>query len=867
MSRFVQQSACAGKRPSGVAPDRLRSRPRLLSRLLSDRTAPRLIAAPPGFGKATLAFEYASVMFQFEHVFWVRGSSPCFLRDLDAAALAEAILAADDEAALAVFVDLPALDEARSRAFAKEAERLLGKGCEVVATMSRFDVAEKLFERSVTVRPEEMMVTGEEMEDDAGEALGERAVGLAERIPALRWGSATPGQVMHEASQMGLSPDEELALWAMTVLARGSLADLAALFGARRAETLWRVLGVCCPHFGILADEGRFTALSVPLEEVRALARQRIQPLAEACGLAGREKVVEILADCLMERGECRRAARAVALLAHRQAHGQWLAKRGWEALWSGAAVEVCALCDSATRAQVDNRVDMNALAAWAWAQREDRARAVSFARRSLASPQRTPKTILAAALSAWDVGNAVTRRAMEGEIIACLGTLASADDVAQKPGMAELVGVAEVAMAPERGEDCLEVWAACFSGIEGWGAGSRVDLERRLLGVAAVLEGMEESGAFANGADVAVAGRPELVRLAACSHRALEALASRGSGLGFGAFRAAAALDREAAVLDGLGIPRLPDIVAAALGAAHVERGRARALQKSRVRDGAAASFDFPVSSEAVCGNAPMVVLQETVEPLRVRLFGPMRVAIGRTDITGQFENRPKTRLLLALLVLHRRRELGRDQLVSMLWPAADLRTGAKSFYRIWGDLRSVLSRGGECPYLVRSRYGCRLDSSLVESDLDEFEALVRCLLFGPQDDLAWEQAVLTVKGSFGSVLLPSERSNSVIDLFRDRFDCELLDALITASRRLMDQGDFQGSLWLAREAFQRDAGREDACAALMRAQVSTGQRGAAVQTFFRCRDHLARTLGLDPSPALEALYRQLLDGALSEI
>lgn len=84
MTRFIQQSACEGRRPHGVVPDRLRSRPRLLSRLLEDRGALRLVVAPPGFGKATLAFEYASVMFQFEHVFWLRGSSPCFLRDLDA---------------------------------------------------------------------------------------------------------------------------------------------------------------------------------------------------------------------------------------------------------------------------------------------------------------------------------------------------------------------------------------------------------------------------------------------------------------------------------------------------------------------------------------------------------------------------------------------------------------------------------------------------------------------------------------------------------------------------------------------------------------------------------------------------------------
>ena len=69
-----------GRRPHEVVPDRLRSRPRLLSRLLGIAAPCALSSRRRGSGKATLAFEYASVMFQFEHVFWLRGSSPCFLR-------------------------------------------------------------------------------------------------------------------------------------------------------------------------------------------------------------------------------------------------------------------------------------------------------------------------------------------------------------------------------------------------------------------------------------------------------------------------------------------------------------------------------------------------------------------------------------------------------------------------------------------------------------------------------------------------------------------------------------------------------------------------------------------------------------------
>lgn len=120
-------------------------------------------------------------------------------------------------------------------------------------------------------------------------------------------------------------------------------------------------------------------------------------------------------------------------------------------------------------------------------------------------------------------------------------------------------------------------------------------------------------------------------------------------------------------------------------------------------------------------------------------------------------------------------------------------------------------------------------------------------------------------VQGSFACVLLPSERKCEAIVVFRDRLDAEFVDGLVAASRRLLGPGELQGALWLARRPFSAMRGARSAAAALMRAQMATDQRSAAVQTFFACRDRLSRTLGLDPSPALAALYRQLLEGELS--
>ena len=61
-----------------MGPQRLVRRSALVSRLLADRRAARVLCAPDGIGKTALACEYAEVMFGFQHVYWINGLSPCF---------------------------------------------------------------------------------------------------------------------------------------------------------------------------------------------------------------------------------------------------------------------------------------------------------------------------------------------------------------------------------------------------------------------------------------------------------------------------------------------------------------------------------------------------------------------------------------------------------------------------------------------------------------------------------------------------------------------------------------------------------------------------------------------------------------------
>ena len=65
------------------------------------------------------------------------------------------------------------------------------------------------------------------------------------------------------------------------------------------------------------------------------------------------------------------------------------------------------------------------------------------------------------------------------------------------------------------------------------------------------------------------------------------------------------------------------------------------------------------------------------------------------------------------------------------------------------------------------------------------------------------------------------------------------------------------------AEESIALEPYRETGYQWLMLAQVAASNRGEAVRAFRRCRETLARDLGVEPSPVTEAVFRDVLRGA----
>lgn len=867
MTRFIQQSACRGSRPSGIAPARQASRPRLVSRLLRDRRVARCLVAPAGYGKAAVACEYAEVVFGFQHVFWINGTSPCFLRDLDAGVLAAGVLEGDEEAALAVLSGLPVLDEGRAEALSAALDELLAAGCEVVITaVPAADCLGSLQRDRMVVGAADLLVDEDEARDDAlTPSLPGAVLSLDARVPCLRWGEEGQADLARGIVREELVADMRLALWAMLVMGRGDLDDVAAVIGDARAQEAWRFLAAHYPHAGIDRAAGSFCAVEMDLSVLRAATASSLDEAARAQGLEGLDALTVLVADRMMARGLVRRAAQAMGAFAGRPTVSRWLGRVGWELVWGGAGAEMGELYQSVCHIRVDERAQVNAMMAWASAFDGDGRAAIEFARKAIGSSYASDALRAAAALAAYGRGNAATRRAMAEPVERWLGHSGE-----EQGSGAVLRLLASVALAHERAADPLAQWRLAMERVALASPMAVADERGCLLGAAWALDAAAARGAFEPGReDMAMVGGADMAALVSFAAERIDRIAASGC-LGAGAREAAAALERIDGALSLAGLPGLTERGRRALDADRIRRSRAGfgpgRVPSSRPRRAAVPEPTSPVSSATgLRGGFPALDLapSPSVPVLRVRLFGAMTVQVGDADVTGALKSRRKARLLLALLVLHRGRELTRERIAALLWPAASSRSGAKNFYRVWGELSQILSVEGRCPYLIRDRYGCRIDAALCTSDIAEFDSLSRQLLFGPASGaLAWEHVLFQIQEAFGSPLLPAEGDCEAVDAFRERFATEMVDGLVAASSRLRRSGEPQGALWFAREALRRDRTREDVYAALMRAQMASDQRSAAVDTFFTCRDFLSDSLGLDPSPSLQGLYQSLLEG-----
>jgi DNA-binding SARP family transcriptional activator len=254
------------------------------------------------------------------------------------------------------------------------------------------------------------------------------------------------------------------------------------------------------------------------------------------------------------------------------------------------------------------------------------------------------------------------------------------------------------------------------------------------------------------------------------------------------------------------------------------------------------------------------------TKAPCTVKLFGGLEVTTPDGDIPDRAWRKRKARLLFAMLVCRRGQDVPREQVLEYLWPEMDEEKARNNFYVVWNNLKTALSpnldRRESCPFVESVGGLCRIQSDVVRSDLDDFgEALATARDAEAEgDDEAALRAYRELDRIYGGDLLPGDVYDDWFGSLRDRCRQQFGDAMLNASRLYDTQGRSDATLHALRRGLEVDPLREDLYQEMLRCQIESGMRSAAVETFMTCRSRLSEELGLDPSTETSQLYEQVL-------
>lgn len=232
-----------------------------------------------------------------------------------------------------------------------------------------------------------------------------------------------------------------------------------------------------------------------------------------------------------------------------------------------------------------------------------------------------------------------------------------------------------------------------------------------------------------------------------------------------------------------------------------------------------------------------------------------------------ASIDNQPLTKFrsanvqgLLVYLVLESGQAHSREALSTLFWPEDLGATARKNLRWTLHQLRKLLGddQASQSPFLLVNRQTVQLNrASQVQADVHQFQQA-----FEAAD---WHRASNLYSGE----LLPgfpcdSAGFESWLSDKQEQFQRQALDAFYQLAEQKLTDGDFAGVQQTAKRQLTYEPWREVAHRQLMQAFALSGQRGAALAQFEKCREILQDKLGITPNRHTLRLHERILSGEL---
>ena len=217
------------------------------------------------------------------------------------------------------------------------------------------------------------------------------------------------------------------------------------------------------------------------------------------------------------------------------------------------------------------------------------------------------------------------------------------------------------------------------------------------------------------------------------------------------------------------------------------------------------------------------------------------------------------RQRCVLVALLVDVNHAVAADQLIDRVWANETPYKSRNALAAYVSRLRQSLAGADEVA-IVRSPGGYTLQADPMAVDLHRFRRSVEAAraLSDPTEAAAAFDTALKLWRGEPFTALDTPWTNDVRDsLLLERFSVMLdrNDAALRAGRHTELLGDLTA-------AVQTNSLDERLAGQLMLAQYRSGRQAEALETYRKTRDRLVDELGVDPSPLLQSVHQQILDG-----